>query len=101
MRFKEIISEITANHPVGQMWPGQYGLPMDKRVQQGQQMIGEWNSKYNIWVVAHNPGSDTELEVTTKPIPHPFKGEFRKQFGQSSDLQDGYEDLTQEEFDRL
>jgi len=101
LRFKEIISEITANHPVGQMWPGQYGLPMDKRVQQGQQMIGEWNSKYNIWVTSHNPGADTELEVTTKPIPHPFIGEFRKQFGQSSDLPDGYEDLPQEEFDRL
>lgn len=101
MRFKELITEITAGHRVEKMWVGQYGLPTQKRIEHGQQIIGEWNSKYNIWVVAHNPGADTELEVTTKPIPHPFIGEFRKQFGQSSDLPDGYEDLPQEEFDRL
>jgi len=101
LRFKELITEITAGHRVEKMWVGQYGLPTQKRIEHGQQIIGEWNSKYNIWVVAHNPGADTELEVTTKPIPHPFIGEFRKQFGQSSDLPDGYEDLPQEEFDRL
>ena len=49
-------------------------------------------SKVHVWPnPAHNPGENTELEVTTKPIPHPFIGEFRKQFGQSSDLPDGYE----------
>ena len=41
------------------------------------------------------------FEVTTKPIPHPFIGEFRKQFGKDSSFPVGYEDLPQEEFDEL
>ena len=109
LRFKELITEITAGHRVEKMWVGQYGLPTQKRIEHGQQIIGEWNSQYNIWVVDHSKrmtsgigeSSETEIEVTSKLIPHPFVGEFRNQFGRSSDLPDGYQDLPQEEFDEL
>ena len=77
MRAREIISEIQQllNIDRAGRYPGQYGLPSEKRKELNQILLGTYDDYYQVWTRdLREVGIPTnyDIDVITKEIPHPF-----------------------------